>query len=250
VSQTEPAALESGCDVDISLVIPVYNEQECIVATLDEAFGVLERHGKPFEVIAVDDGSSDGTPRILAEQRQRRPALRVLRVSPNSGQSAAFGVGFRHSRGRTVVLMDADGQNDPADIPKLLDAMRDCDMCCGYRAVRRDTLSKRLGSRFGNAVRNRVLHDGIIDTGCSLKAVRSDLVRDLPMAFRGMHRFLPVLLMMKGARVRQIPVNHRPRAAGSSKYTNFRRLLDTRSDLWAVRWMQKRYRRFTATEIS
>lgn len=250
MSEADAAGPADGREVEVSLVLPAYNEQECIAATLDEAFAVLERLGRPFEVLAIDDGSTDGTPGLLADYRRRKPALRVLRVTPNSGQSAAFGIGFRHARGRAVVLMDADGQNDPADIPKLIDALAgDCDLCCGYRAVRRDTLSKRWGSRFGNAVRNAVLHDGIIDTGCSLKAMRTDLVRDLPMALRGMHRFLPVLLMMKGARVRQIPVNHRPRAGGRSKYTNFRRLMDTRSDLWAVRWMQKRYRRFTATEV-
>ena len=138
--------------------------------------------------------------------------------------------------------MDADGQNDPSDIPALVAKLDSCDLCCGYRVRRRDTWSKRFGSRLANAVRNRFLHEKIRDTGCTLKAFRADFARALPMQFRGMHRFLPALLAMGGARIEEIPVNHRPRAAGQSKYTNWGRLKETLWDLWAVRWMQKRHR--------
>ena len=123
-----------------------------------------------------------------------------------------------------------------------------CDLCCGYRADRKDTWSKRIGSRFANAVRNRALHETIRDTGCTLKAFRGDRARALPMQFRGMHRFLPALLAMEGARIEELPVNHRPRVAGRSKYTNWGRLKETLGDLRAVRWMQSRYRPIRAEE--
>ena len=140
--------------------------------------------------------------------------------------------------------MDGDGQNDPKDIPTLLDALNNHDAACGYRLSRHDTLSKRLGSRVANTIRQHILHDGIKDTGCSLKAIKTDFLRDLPMTLRGTHRFLPALLLMKGAKITQMPVNHRSRTSGQSKYTNWGRLKETLWDLWAVRWMQKRYRQF------
>jgi hypothetical protein len=129
----------------------------------------------------------------------------------------------------------------------LLDVLKNCDACCGYRRVRRDRVGKRLGSRIANRVRQSVLRDGIVDTGCSLKAVKAELIRDLPMCLRGMHRFLPALWLMRGARISQVAVNHRPRAGGQSKYTNWGRLKETWWDLWAVRWMQMRHRRFQVT---
>lgn len=231
-------------EIDVSVVVPVYNEVGCIRTTLLE---LLEEMGKlqvyTFEVVAVDDGSTDGTDKVLDELRRQVPALRVVTLRPNSGQSAAFGAGFQVARGAALVTMDADGQNDPADVHRLLDGLADCDCCCGYRANRQDTLSKKIGSRIGNGVRNGVLGEQIIDTGCSLKAFRAPLVKDL-MMFDGMHRFLPSLLLMKGARVRQLPVNHRTRKTGRSKYTNFGRLRKTVWDLLVVRWMKNRYRRF------
>jgi dolichol-phosphate mannosyltransferase len=234
---------------DVSVIVPVYDEAECIGGTLDELFGVLEELDLDYEVLAIDDGSTDATPAILAGMQRNYSRLRVLTLTPNSGQSAAFGAGFRHARGRAVVLMDADGQNDPADIPRLLATLRHQDACCGIRTQRRDTWTKRLGSVIANRVRSRFLGDGIIDTGCSLKAIRAELVRDLPMHLKGMHRFIPALLqLLHGARVAQIPVNHRPRAAGKSKYTNFGRLRGTIADLRAVRWMQKRHQRFDVRE--
>ena len=229
----------------LSVILPVYNEALCIGAVLDEVLAVLRAEVKqPFEVIVVDDGSTDATPSVLAAAAADESCLRILTLVPNSGQSAAFGVGFRECRGEVAVLMDGDGQNDPHDIPQLLSALKTSDICCGYRARRRDTWSKRLGSRLANRVRQFVLRDGIRDTGCSLKAAKVAFVRDLPMQFRGMHRFLPALWLMRGARIVQLPVNHRPRAAGRSKYTNFGRLQETIADLRAVRWMQKRHRRF------
>lgn len=232
----------------VSLIIPVYNEEQSIAAVLDEAIHVLDKLPHRYEVLIVDDGSTDATAIVLRQACQRYPTLRLFTVVPNSGQSAAFGVGFRECRGRVAVLMDGDGQNDPHDIPILLEALKDCDACCGYRVLRRDTSSKRLGSRVANPVRQVILRDGIRDTGCSLKAVKVEFLRDLPMQFRGMHRFLPALWLMRGARIEQMPVNHRSRAGGHSKYTNLGRLKETIWDLWAVRWMQRRYRHFHAAE--
>lgn len=234
----------TGTFSGVSLIIPVYNEELSIGPVLDEVIEVMKHQPHPYEVLVVDDGSTDTTAAILKDFSQRYPVARVFTIIPNSGQSAAFGVGFAECRHALVVLMDGDGQNDPHDIPMLLAALSDCDACCGYRATRRDTLSKRLGSRIANRVRQYFLHDGIRDTGCSLKAVKVEFLRNIPMQFRGMHRFLPALWLMQGARIKQRPVAHRPRAAGHSKYTNLGRLKETIWDLWAVRWMQKRHRRF------
>lgn len=231
----------------LSLIIPVHNEAQAIISVLEEATRVLDGLSQPYEVIVINDGSTDETAEVLAHAQESMSALRVLTITPNSGQSAAFGVGFRECRGRIAVLMDGDGQNDPHDIPTLLDALHDSDVCCGYRLSRRDTWTKRLGSRMANSVRRWVLHDGIKDTGCSLKAIKAEFLHALPMALRGMHRFLPALLLMQGAKLAQAPVNHRPRSAGRSKYTNLGRLTETVWDLWAVRWMQRRYRCFRIT---
>jgi len=230
-------------DMGLSLILPVWNEEHCVGATLREAHAVLRAQARPFEILAVDDGSNDRTHELLRGLARELAALRVLRLNPHSGQSAAMWAGLRHSRGAILVFMDADGQNDPADIPKLIAGLESHDVCCGYRADRQDSLSKRLGSRLANFVRNRVLGERIRDTGCSLKAFKRHVLADLPV-WDGMHRFLPALAAMKGAAIAEVPVNHRPRPAGKSKYTNRGRLLHTLADLRGVRWMKSRYRRF------
>jgi glycosyltransferase involved in cell wall biosynthesis len=234
---------------EFSVLLPAYNEEACIEAVVREAAGVLRGLGRPFEILVVDDGSTDATPARLKTLGAEIPELRVLRLAANSGQSAALGAAFQAARGSIFVTLDADGQNDPADIPALVARMDSCDLCCGYRAKRQDTWSKRHGSRLANFVRNRALRETIRDTGCTLKAFRAEWARPLPMQFRGMHRFLPALMAMAGARIEEIPVNHRPRAAGQSKYTNWGRLKETIWDLYAVRWMQKRYRPIRAEEV-
>ncbi|HOW96520.1 MAG TPA: glycosyltransferase family 2 protein [Kiritimatiellia bacterium] len=239
---------ETSGPVEISVIMPAYNEEECVEGTLRELCGVLRKTGRSFEILAVDDGSTDGTPAVLKKVAAELPELRVIRLAPNSGQSAATKAGFRAARGGVLVTLDADGQNDPADIPRLLEQLDRCDVCCGYRGKRQDSFAKRAGSRLANAVRNRALKEQVRDTGCTLKAFRAEWARELPLEWRGMHRFLPTLLAMRGARIGEIPVRHRPRAAGRSKYTNWGRLKETIWDLWAVRWMQKRYRRFAVEE--
>lgn len=212
-------------------------------AVLYELIDVLREMDERAEIVAVNDGSTDETHRILKSLRAEISELRVLSLVPNAGQSAAFGVGFQEARGRLIVTLDADGQNDPADIPRLLAELQTHDCCFGYRARRKDSLSKRVGCRIGNGVRNRVLGESIVDTGCSLKVFPAAYVRHLTM-WTGLHRFLGSLLGMQGASIAQIPVNHRPRSGGKSKYTNIGRLKQTVWDLMAVRWMQRRCPRF------
>lgn len=223
---------------EISLVIPVFNEEENLPVLADEIARALA--GREYEVIFVDDGSRDGSLEVLKRLRGEDPRRRVIRLARNSGQSAAFDAGFRAARAPVVVTLDADLQNDPADIPRLLEALEDCDMVSGVRAKRRDSWARRAASRIANRVRNAVVHDSVTDVGCSLKAYRAELVKRLKM-FDGMHRFLPALARMQGARIREIPVAHRPRIHGASKYTIFRRLRRTVPDLVAVRWMQSRW---------
>jgi dolichol-phosphate mannosyltransferase len=231
--------------MEISVVVPVYNEAESIAPLCDELHGVLAGLDRAWEVILADDASTDATPDALARVCARFPEFRRLRLTPHAGQSAALFAGFRAARAPVLVTLDADGQNDPADIPRLLDALARCDMCCGIRTPRRDSFGKRLGSRLGNAVRNRILGEAVRDTGCTLKAFTAACVRDL-QPWDGMHRFLPALARLNGAVIAEVPVNHRPRRAGTSKYTNLGRLRRVVADVLAVRWMQRRHRRFRA----
>jgi glycosyltransferase involved in cell wall biosynthesis len=236
---------------EVSVILPVYNEESCISGVLEELFSVLDaKLDRPYEVIAVDDGSRDRTPDILRETSAKRTNMRVLRLTPNAGQSAAFCAGFRAARGAIVVTMDADGQNDPADIPSVVARINaDCDCCCGFRANRQDTASKRWGSRLANAVRNRVLGEDIVDTGCSVKAFKVAFVQRL-QPWDGLHRFFASFVMMQGGRIQQIPVNHRARTAGTSKYTNWRRLKKTIRDLRGVCWLKSRTRCHSVGEIT
>jgi len=233
----------------VSIVLPVYNEEACIAGVLDELCATLDaKLGRSYEILAVDDGSKDRTPELLREAVLRHPMIRVLRLVPNAGQSAAFCTGFRAARGDIVVTLDADGQNDPADIPAVVARLGDdCDCCCGFRASRQDTASRRWASRIANAVRNRALNEEIVDTGCSVKAFKVAFVRNL-QPWDGLHRFFASFVAMQGGRIQQIPVNHRARAAGTSKYTNWRRLKKTIRDLRGVVWLKSRTRLFRVEE--
>jgi glycosyltransferase involved in cell wall biosynthesis len=234
--------------IDVSVIMPAFNEADSIervVVEVAEAVGIDVT--RSYELLVIDDGSTDDTPGILRQLQARIHPLRVLTLAVNSGQSAAFAAGFDHARGRMFVTMDADGQNDPADIPRLLEHMETHGCCCGYRESRQDRWSRRVGSRLANAVRNWALGESIIDTGCSLKAVHAPYARGL-QAWHGMHRFFPTLFGMRGASIHQIPVHHRPRLAGRSKYTNWGRLQRTIWDLMAVRWLKSRVVRYHVLE--
>jgi glycosyltransferase involved in cell wall biosynthesis len=191
--------------------------------------------------VLVDDGSTDGSDEIIANlARTGGGFVRGLHLRANRGQTAAFDAGFKAARGRFVVTIDADLQNDPADIPRLVEMLDRYDAAVGYRRQREDTWVRRISSRIANAVRNRLSDDDIIDTGCSLKAFRRECLADLKL-YTGMHRFLPTLLRIEGYRVTQLPVSHRPRVAGTSKYGVGNRVFRAFADLLAVRWMKKRH---------
>jgi len=233
--------------VELSLVIPVYNERDNLAPLLEEIAVALR--GASYEVVAVDDGSTDGSLPELKRLRAAHPELRVVAFERNAGQTAAFAAGFRAARGAVLVTLDADLQNDPADIPALVAALGDggASAVAGYRVERRDTAWKRLQSRIANGVRNWLNGESIRDTGCSLKAFRADAVRGLPL-FNGMHRFLPTLVRMHGGRVAELPVRHRPRRSGRTKYGMWNRAWRALVDAFAVRWMQRRALKYRVTE--
>jgi len=218
----------------LSVVVPLYNE-EMNLPILQEELRVALR-GLDYEIIFVDDGSVDGT----VERIETAPNIRLIRFEKNSGQSAAIYAGLTAARGATVVILDGDLQNDPADIPKLLaEIARGADLVCGYRIKRRDTVAKRLTSRIANEVRSRYTKDGVRDTGCTLKAMQRECVSAL-FPFKGMHRFIPALVKAAGYCLVEIPVNHRPRRFGQSKYGLGNRALRATIDMFGVRWLLSR----------
>src|SRR5438477_11276070 len=218
----------------VSVIVPLFNEEENMSILQSELNATLG--GIDHEIIFVDDGSVDRTvERIVAGEN-----IRVIRLEKNTGQSAAIYAGLDAARGATAVLIDGDLQNDPADIPRLLaEINRGADLVCGYRAQRKDTLVKRLTSRIANFVRSRFTKDGVRDTGCTLKAMRRECVRTL-VPFKGMHRFIPALVKGAGYRLVEIPVNHRARKFGQSKYGLGNRAVRATVDMFGVRWLLAR----------
>jgi dolichol-phosphate mannosyltransferase len=219
---------------NVSVVVPLYNEEQSVAILQRELADALT--GLDYEIIFVDDGSQDQTvARISAD-----PRIRVLRFEKNAGQSAAIFAGLQAVRSQVAVLIDGDLQNDPADISRLLaEISRGADLVCGYRAQRKDTLLKRITSRVANFIRSRFTRDGVRDTGCTLKAMRRDCIGAL-LPFKGMHRFIPALVKGAGYRLVEIPVNHRPRRFGQSKYGLGNRALRATMDMFGVRWLLSR----------
>ncbi len=232
----------------ISAIVPAYNEAESLPGVLDELCAALDRTGLPYEVVLVDDGSTDGGGRWIAEAARSRPRVRAVLLERNAGQSAALAAGLRHSRGQVLVTLDADGQNDPADIPRLLEALGEADVASGVRAHRADNWRRRVSSRIANAARRAMIGDNMTDIGCSLKAYRRQALHTIPL-FVGAHRFLPALCQLRGARVVEVPVNHRPRRHGVSKYGIGNRLFRGIRDLLGVRWLKSRMLRYRVREI-
>ena len=225
----------------ISVVVPVKDEAGNVAPLAREIAAALK--GEPHEILFVDDGSSDGTAAALTALKAEIPELRVLSHSRNLGQSRGIRTGVHAARGGIIVTLDGDGQNDPADIPKLLSALRadpQAAMVSGVRIRRQDSTSRRLASRLGNGFRSALLGDGATDTGCGLKAFRRAMFLELPY-FDHLHRFLIALVQREGGKVSFVPVNHRPRLTGASKYTNLGRLLVSVQDLLGVRWLQQRH---------
>lgn len=230
-------------------MVPAYNERDNLAPLLAEIAAALVGSVRSYEVIVVDDASTDGTLEALKSLRAQYPQLHIISFERNAGQTAAFAAGFRAATAPIVVTLDADLQNDPADIPKLVTKLREtgATAVAGYRAARKDTGWKRLQSRIANGVRNRLNGEVIRDTGCSLKAFQTDAVRALPL-FSGMHRFLPTLIKMNGGTVTEIAVGHRPRKHGVTKYGMWNRAWRSLIDAFAVRWMQRRALRYRVRE--
>jgi dolichol-phosphate mannosyltransferase len=223
---------------ELSIVIPVHNEERNVAPLVDELGRALADFRAEF--VFVDDGSTDGTLERLHEAARGDERVRVAHLRRNLGQTAAMAAGFSLARGDAVVTLDGDLQNDPADVPALVSLLKDWDVVCGVRVKRRDTWLKRISSRIANGFRNWATGDDIVDTGCTLKAFRRSWLQNLEL-YQGMHRFLPTLLKMRGARVTQVAVNHRPRHAGKTHYGTWGRLVKGLGDVWAVRWMQRNH---------
>ena len=233
--------------IDISVVVPAYNEAESLPEFLAELRAALDRTGKRAEVVLVDDGSSDGTPAVIARERTRDARLTPLRLATNSGQSAAIAWGLARARGAVIVTLDADLQNDPSELPRVLDALENADVVSGIRTQRRDSWMRLVSSRIANATRRMALGDPITDIGCSFKAYRREALEGLPM-FVGVHRFLPALCVFRGARLAEVPLAHRPRRHGVSKYGVHNRLWRGIHDLIGVRWLKSRLIRIRVRE--
>ncbi|HVR41981.1 MAG TPA: glycosyltransferase family 2 protein [Thermoanaerobaculia bacterium] len=235
---------------DLSVVFPVFNEAESIPILLDEIRAALDPRPWSYEIVAVDDGSRDGSLELLRSLSVRHPMLRVLRLDRNHGQTAALDAGWRASRGRLVVSLDADLQNDPSDVPGMIEKLEreGLDMVIGIRVDRKDPWAKRAQSRIGNSVRNWITGDHITDTGCSLKLLRRECVERVRL-FQGMHRFLPTLVRGEGYTVAEMPVRHRARRFGESKYGAMDRAFRGLADCFAVRWMATRNLRYEVEEV-
>ena len=233
----------------LSVVVPVFNEQDNVEPLVREILAAL-RGAVEFEIVYVDDRSTDRTPDVLRRLKGEVPELRVIRHLTNSGQSTAIRTGVKAARGRWIATLDGDGQNDPADIPKLI-AQRDASppdvkMLAGWRVDRKDSGSKRWASKAANAIRARMLRDDTPDTGCGTKLFEREAFLELPF-FNHMHRYLPALMQRAGWKTVSVPVNHRPRGTGVSKYTNLGRALVGIADLRGVAWLIRRGK-VTATE--
>jgi glycosyltransferase involved in cell wall biosynthesis len=261
-SSDPQAALDTGTSapIDLSVVAPARDEEDNVRALVDQVEAALRPNGLAFEFIVVDDASTDQTRARVLELMKDRPWLRCLALPPRidakgNGQSAAFHAGFRAARGRLIAVLDADLQNDPADYPAMLDLLRTsgADMVQGDRShARKDNALRRVGSIVGRRFRRTLLGDTIRDTGCSLRIMKREIALKIPLEFKGVHRFIPVTARHLGYAVVEMPVRHRPRIAGQTKYGFgiLQRALPGLHDLLAIRWMRSRRRLVTPTEIT
>ena len=237
----------------LSLVIPCYNEQENIPTLLSRVEASLSQIGRPFEVIIIDDGCTDQSPKLLSDAIRQHPWLRVLKLNKNSGQSAAFEAGFEAARGQVIATIDADLQNDPEEIPRLLPMLDGqgggYDMITGWRKDRADTWFRRRQTHIANRIRNWLSQETIEDSASSLKLYKAHTIKGLKL-FNGAHRFFPTLVKMRGYTVLETPVKHSPRHAGTAKYGLRNRALRAFIDLLGIRWMKSRAIRYSASELS
>jgi len=232
-------SIKQNEQIEISVVVPVFNEEGNLPVLIPTLVEVLKGLGRSYEMIFVDDGSSDGSRRVLREMASQYPFIRVLRLKENCGLSTALVAGMREARGEKIVTLDSDLQNDPADIPRLLEYLDRYDMATGWRQKREDKWLKKISSKIGNAVRNWLSGEDIQDSACTLRAFKKECMKEIPV-FNGMHRFLSTLVKMKGYRIVEVPVSHHPRKSGKSKYNIRNRALRSFIDLLGVRWMKGR----------
>lgn len=232
-----------------SVIVPVKNEEENLIPLIQELEPVMAGLGKPWELIVIDDGSTDKSLDILKSLQQEKSYLRILSFTRNFGQTSAFAAGFEAAKGEFLITLDGDRQNDPQDITKVIAAISDCDLVCGWRVDRKDPWQKKFISGFSNWIRSRFCQDGIHDTGCSLKVYRREALARIKL-YHGMHRFLPALFKIEGFKVKEIPVNHRERTKGKTKYHFFNRFVGPIVDMCVVRWMRKRHLRYEIKDQS
>ena len=224
---------------EIAIIVPLFNEAENIVPLADEIAAAMEKVPQSYELVFVDDASTDATWEKIRDAQQQNACVRALRHARNAGQSAALWTGIQATTSPILVTLDGDRQNDPADLPKLLDELGDCDFVCGVRCERHDNWLRRVSTRVARAARRQVLQVDFCDTGCAFRAFRREALNGV-FPFNGVHRFLPVLVHANGIRTKQIPIGHRPRVAGESKYGLWDRLWRGIYDLIGLSWYQKR----------
>ena len=234
-------------EIELSVVLPVYNEVENLPILWAELAEVLPGLADPVEVLFVDDGSTDGSGDVIRRLAEADPRVRPLRLEWNAGLSAAFYAGCQAARGRIVATMDSDLQSDPRDLPALIAQLDAADAVVGWRQIRHDSWLKRVSSRIANGIRKTVTGDSLQDSACSLRVMRRACLTAIP-PYTGMHRFVPTLVKLAGFRVVQVPVHHRPRRFGHSKFGVSDRALPALADLLAVTWMMRRRLRYRIVE--
>lgn len=227
-------------EVDISVVVPVFNEEENLPILIPKIAETLDSLGKSYEMIFIDDGSTDGSRKVIKELMLKYPQVHLIGFKRNCGETAAGAAGLKEAKGKIIITMDADLQNDPKDIPRMLEYLKEYDMVTGWRKRREDSWVKRLTSRIANYIRNWLSGESIRDSGCTFRAYRRECLQNIKL-YKGMHRFMPTLVKMEGFRVIEIPITHHPRRFGVSKYTTWNRMWRAFVDLLAVRWMKSRH---------
>ncbi|MEJ5167480.1 MAG: glycosyltransferase family 2 protein [Thermoanaerobaculia bacterium] len=233
----------------ISLIVPFFNEEESVSFVLKEAEEVLRNLGEEFEIIAIDDGSKDKTLENLLNLKKEIKNLRVLKAKENGGQSSAVWAGIINSKGNILITMDGDGQNVPQDIPNMLKELQNFDMVVGVRQKRKDNLWKKISSRVANSFRKIVLGDSFKDIGCGLRVFKKEITNFIP-PFKTIHRFLPILVLWQGYKVKEIEIKHRERYKGKSKYGTWGRLKAGLYDLIGMLWLKKRIIKYCVEEIN
>lgn len=237
--QQPPGTYRWSVEKQLSILVPVYNEQGNIAAMTREVRAAMAASAVDYELVFIDDGSTDGTWGEIGKARKTEPRVRGLRHSRNAGQSAALWTGIQSTTADLIATLDGDLQNDPADLPLLLEELDDCDFVCGVRVKRNDNWLRRVSSRVARWARKAALKVDFRDTGCAMRVFRRSALKGV-FPFNGLHRFLPVLVHGAGWRTKEFPVHHRPRVAGTSKYGLHNRLWRGIADLFAIAWYQKR----------